>query len=34
VGAFNHEGTLLCTYASIKEEFTDMRPVRARQEEE
>ena len=32
MGAFDHEGAILCTYASIKEEFTNVRPLRARQE--
>ena len=34
VGAFNHEGAILCTYASIEEEFANVRPLRARQERE
>ena len=34
MGAFDHKGAILCTYASIKEKFTYMRPLRARQEGE
>ncbi|TKS63105.1 MAG: hypothetical protein EWM73_01760 [Nitrospira sp.] len=34
VGAFDHEGGILCSDTSIKEEFTNMRPLRARQEGE
>jgi len=30
--AFDHEGAILCAYASIKLEFTYVRPLRARQE--
>jgi hypothetical protein len=32
VGAFDYEGAILCSYASIEEEFTNVRPLRARQE--
>jgi hypothetical protein len=32
VGAFHHEGAFLCPYMSIKEEFTYVRPLRAREE--
>jgi hypothetical protein len=32
VGAFDHEGAFLCPYTSIKEEFTYLRPLRAREE--
>ena len=34
MGAFDHKGAILCTYASIKEKFTYVRPLRARQEGE
>jgi hypothetical protein len=34
VGAFDHEGAILCTYASIKEKLTNARPLRAREEGE
>jgi hypothetical protein len=34
VGTLDHEGAILCSYASIKEEFTNVRPLRARQEGE
>jgi hypothetical protein len=34
VGAFDYEGAILCSYASIEEEFTNVRPLRARQEGE
>ena len=32
MGAFDHEGAFLCPYVSIKEEFTYVRPLRAREE--
>ena len=32
VGAFNDEGAILCPYAFIEEEFSNVRPLRARQE--
>jgi hypothetical protein len=34
VGAFDHEGAILCSGASLKKKFTNMRPLRARQEGE
>ena len=34
MGAFDHKGAVLCSYASIKEELTNVRPLRARQEGE
>jgi hypothetical protein len=34
VGAFDHESAILFSYASLKEEFTNVRPLRARQEGE
>ena len=34
VGAFDHEDAILCTYASIKEKFANVHPLRARQERE
>jgi hypothetical protein len=34
MAAFDHEGAVLRSYASIEEEFTNMRPLRARQKRE
>jgi hypothetical protein len=34
MGAFDHKGTVLRSYASLKEEFTNVGPLRARQEGE
>ena len=34
VGAFDDEGAFLCPCASIEKEFTNARPLRARQEGE
>ena len=32
MGAFDHESAVLCSYASIEEELTNVRPLRAREE--
>ena len=32
MGAFDHEGAISCTYASIEKEATNVRSLRARQE--
>jgi hypothetical protein len=32
MGAFDHEGAILCPHSSIEEKFANVRPLRARQE--
>jgi hypothetical protein len=34
MGAFDHESATLGSYASLKKKFTNVRPLRARQEGE